>query len=74
MNDESIKELRTSILKMISRLTPMKSFMREEELEDFEYYESFKITKKTKLEVCFSIIDRLTLIEARLLKRNKLIK
>lgn len=71
MNIEQIEQLRASIKELIARLQPVKYLMWEEELEDFEYYESFIITDQTNKEVCFSIIDRLSLIEKRLLKRNK---
>ena len=71
MDIEHIEPLGASIKEMITRLQLLKYMMREEELEDFEYYESFIITDQTNKEICFSILERLSLIEARLLKRNK---
>jgi hypothetical protein len=71
MDIEHIEPLGASIKEMITRLQLLKYMMREEELEDFEYYESFIITDNTNKEICFSILERLSLIEARLLKRNK---
>ncbi|MFH6767111.1 hypothetical protein V8G56_00065 [Gaetbulibacter aquiaggeris] len=71
MDNEQIEQLRASIKELIASLQSVKYLMWEEELEDFEYYESFIITDQTNKEVCFSILDRLSLIEKRLLKRNK---
>jgi hypothetical protein len=71
MSSEEIEQLRVSIQELIARLQSLKYLMWEEELEDFEYYESFIITGHTNKEVCFSILERLSLIEKRLLKRNK---
>ena len=71
MDIEHIEPLGASIKEMITRLQLLKYMMREEELEDFEYYESFIITDNTNKEICFSILERLSLIETRLLKRIK---
>ena len=71
MSIEPIKQLRASIKELIARLQSLKYLMWEEELEDFEYYQSFIITDHTNKEICFSILERLSLIETRLLKRNK---
>ena len=71
MSSEHVNKIRALILEMISRLKPLKPLMREEELEDVEYYESFDITDYTKKDIILSILDRLTNIEARLLKKNK---
>jgi len=71
MSIEPIEQLRASIKELIARLQSFKYLMWEEELEDFEYYESFIITDHTNKEICFSILERLSLIETRLLKRNK---
>jgi hypothetical protein len=71
MSIEPIEQLRASIKELIARLQSLKYLMWEEELEDFEYYESFIITDQTNKEICFSILERLSLIETRLLKRNK---
>ena len=71
MSIEQIEQLRVSIKEVIARLQSFKYLMWDEELEDFEYYESFIITDQTNKEICFSILERLSLIEARLLKRNK---
>jgi hypothetical protein len=71
MSIEPIEQLRVSIKELIARLQSFKYLMWEEELEDFEYYESFIITDHTNKEICFSILERLSLIETRLLKRNK---
>ena len=71
MSIEQIEQLRASIKELIARLQFFKYLMWEEELEDFEYYESFIITDHTNKEICFSILERLSLIETRLLKRNK---
>ena len=71
MSIEQIGPLRASIKEIMTRLQALKYLMREEELEDFEYYESFIITDHTNKEICFSILERLSLIETRLLKRNK---
>ncbi len=71
MSIEEIEQLRVSIKKLIARLQSLKYLMWEEELEDFEYYKSFIITSHTNKEVCFSILERLSLIETRLLKRKK---
>jgi len=71
MSIEPIEQLRVSIKELIARLQSFKYLMWEEELEDFEYYESFIITDQTNKEICFSILERLSLIETRLLKRIK---
>ena len=71
MSSEQIIKLKTLIEGAISRMQPLKPFMREDELEDFEYYESFDITDYTEKKICISILDRLTIIETRLLKKNK---
>ena len=71
MSIEPIEQLRASIKELIARLQSFKYLMWEEELEDFEYYESFIITDHTNKEICFSILERLSLIETRLLKRIK---
>ena len=71
MSIEPIKQLRASIKELIARLQSLKYLMWEEELEDFQYYQSFIITDHTNKEICFSILERLSLIETRLLKRNK---
>ena len=71
MSIEPIEQLRVSIKELIARLQSFKYLMWEEELEDFEYYESFIITDHTNKEICFSILERLSLIETRLLKRIK---
>ncbi|GAA4938732.1 hypothetical protein GCM10023314_09200 [Algibacter agarivorans] len=71
MNSEQIIKLRTLIEEAISRMQPLKPSMREDELEDFEYYESFDITNCNEKRICLSILDRLTIIETRLLKKNK---
>ena len=71
MSSEQIIKLRTFIEAAISRMQPLKSLMREDELEDFEYYESFDITNCTEKRICLSMLDRLTIIETRLLKKNK---
>ena len=70
MSSEQINKIRTSIKASISRLQPKKPLMREDELEDVEYYESFEITEYTKKDIILSILDRLTNIETRLLKKN----
>lgn len=69
MNSE-INKIRSLIKASISRLQPFKPFMREDELEDVAYYESFDITDYTKKDIILSILDRLTNIETRLLKKN----
>ena len=71
MSNEEIIKLRTQIEGAISRMQPLKPLMRDDELEDFEYYESFDITNSSKKEICLSILNRLTIIETRLLKKNK---
>jgi hypothetical protein len=71
MSSEQIIELRTLIEGAISRMRPLKPLMHEDELEDFEYYESFDITDYTEKKICLSILDRLTIIETRLLKKYK---
>ena len=71
MSSEQINKLRALIQETISRLKPMKPLMREDELEDVEYYEGFDITEYTKKDIILSILDRLTNIETRLLKKNK---
>jgi len=71
MSSEQIIKLKTLIEGAISRMQTLKPFMREDELEDFEYYESFDITDYTEKKICISILDRLTIIETRLLKKNK---
>ena len=48
MSSEQIIKLRSFIKAAISRMQPLKSLMREDELEDFEYYESFDITNCTE--------------------------
>lgn len=70
MSSEHIIELSTLIEGAISRMQPLKRLMREDEFEDFEYYESFDITTYTEKKICLSILDRLTIIETRLLKKN----
>lgn len=70
MSSEHKIELRTLIEGAISRMQPLKRLMREDEFEDFEYYESFDITTYTEKKICLSILDRLTIIETRLLKKN----
>ena len=72
MGSEQIIKLRTLIERAISRIQPLKPLMRDYELEDFEYYESFDITNCTEKRICLSILDRLTIIETRLLKKNKI--
>ena len=71
MSSEQIIKLRTLIEGAISRMQSLKPLMREDELENFEYYESFDITDYTKKNICLSILDRLNIIETRLLKKNK---
>ena len=71
MSSEQIIELRVLIKGAIKRMQPLKPLMREDELEDFEYYESFDINVNTAKKICLSILDRLTIIETRLLKKNK---
>lgn len=71
MNSEQLIILRTRIRGAISRMQPLKPLMREDELEDLEYYESFDITNHTENKICLSILERLTIIETRLLKKNK---
>ena len=71
MGNEEIIKLRTQIEEVISRMQPLKPLMREDEIEDFEYYEGFDITNHTEKKICFSILNRLTIIETRLLKKNK---
>ena len=71
MGNEEIIKLRTQIEEAISRMQPLKPLMREDEIEDFEYFESFEITNDTKNKLCLSILNRLTIIETRLLKKNK---
>ena len=65
-----INKIRPLIKASISRLQPFKPLMHEDELEDVEYYESFDITDYTKKDIILSILDRLTNIEKRLLKKN----
>jgi len=65
-----INKIRPLIKASISRLQPFKPLMHEDELEDVEYYESFDITDCTKKDIILSILDRLTNIETRLLKKN----
>jgi hypothetical protein len=71
MNSKHILELKELKKETISRMQPLKPIMHEDELEDFEYYESFEITDYTEKKICLSILDRLTIIETRLLKKNK---
>ena len=71
MSSEQIIELRVLIKGAIKRMQPLKPLMREDELEDFEYYESFDINVYTAKKICLSILDRLAIIETRLLKKNK---
>jgi hypothetical protein len=71
MGNEEIIKLRTQIEEAISKMQPLKPFMREDEIEDFEYFESFEITNDTKNKLCLSILNRLTIIKTRLLKKNK---
>ncbi|MDA9069640.1 hypothetical protein N8013_06690 [Algibacter sp.] len=70
MSSEQIIKTRALIEEAISRMQPLKPLMREDELEDFEYYESFDITNYTEKKICLSILERLTIIETRLLKKN----
>jgi len=71
MGNEEIIKLKTQIEEAISRMQPLKPLMREDEIEDFEYFESFEITNDTKNKLCLSILNRLTIIETRLLRKNK---
>lgn len=70
MSSEQLNNIRTTIKASLSRLQPFKPFMHEDELEDVEYYESFDITNSTNKNMCLSILNRLTKIETRLLKKN----
>jgi len=70
MRSDSITQLKRLIAAAMARLLPMKSVMREDELEDFEYYESFDLTHCKEKKVVSSIHNRLTNIETRLLKRQ----
>jgi len=72
MSSEQLNKIRTSIEASISRLQPLKPLMHEDELEDVEYYESINITNSTNKNMCLSILDRLTNIETRLLKKKHL--
>jgi len=71
MSNEEIIKLRTQIEGTISRMQALKPLMREDELEDFEYYEGFDITNHPDKKIFLSILNRLTIIETRLLKKNK---
>jgi len=55
MSSEQIIKTRALIEEAISRMQPLKPLMREDELEDFEYYESFDITNYTEKKICISI-------------------
>lgn len=70
MSRQKIIILKSLIEAAISRMQPLKPLMREDELEDLEYYESFDITDYTEKKICLSILDRLTIIETRLFKKN----
>jgi len=70
MRRESITQLKHSIKATMTRLQPMKSVMREDELEDVDYYESFDITNCANKKIIASILIRLTIIETRLFKKN----
>lgn len=72
MSSEQLNKIRTSIEASLLRLQPLKPLMREDELEDVEYYESFNITNSTNKNMCLSILNRLTKIETRLLKKKHL--
>ena len=43
MSSDSITQLKRFIKAAMTRLLPMKMVMSEDELEDFDYYESFDI-------------------------------
>jgi hypothetical protein len=70
MNNDSIPQLKRLINAAMARLHPMKSIMREDELEDVDYYESFDIAHCKEKKIVASIHQRLTNIEARLLKKQ----
>ena len=70
MSSEQLNNIRTTIKASLLRLQPFKPLMHEDELEDVEYYESFDITNSTNKNMCLSILNRLTKIETRLLKKN----
>lgn len=70
MRRESITQLKHSIKVTMTRLQTMKSLMREDELEDVDYYESFDITNCANKKIIGSIFKRLTNIEIKLLKRQ----
>jgi len=70
MHSESITQLKRLIAAAMARLQPMKSVMREDELEDLDYYESFDIAHCKEKKVVVSIHNRLTNIETRLLKKQ----
>lgn len=70
MRSDSITQLKHLIKAAMARLQPMKSVMREDELEDLDYYESFDIAQCKEKKVVASIYNRLTNIETRLLKKQ----
>lgn len=55
MNNEQTIKLRPPIEGTISRMQPLKPLMFEDELEDFEYYESFDIFDYTEKNMLINI-------------------
>ena len=70
MRNEDINKLKILIEAAILRLQPLKPLMREDEQEDLDYYESFDFSDKTDKNIGLSILQRLTTIETRLLKKH----